>query len=297
MIEETNLMAIEYRPVREDEMHATVELFLTTVADLQKRWNLNWPLPPREYIEKSYEHIRRTGIFLVAEVDGKLGAICHAVVRDHLWFLSGFWTMPHLQGHKIGRSLLKLVWDEGARVGASVFFTWSSIDLQAMASYMKMGMLPGYQLLNFMGQPDKLPERRSGYETQPLDISKALEIDEQIRETRREIDHQFWLSEMKSEGRQLVRDNRVVGYYYLNKGTIAPAAWLEDEDAVALLESACRETRGQSEQIRLIIPGANHTAIRFALQLNLRLAGYGHLLTTASFGQMKKYLTSGPSLF
>jgi hypothetical protein len=79
MIEEPNTMAIEYRPVREDEMPATVELFLTTVAGLQKRWNLNWPLPPREYIEKSYEHIRRTGIFLVAEVDGKLRAICHNV--------------------------------------------------------------------------------------------------------------------------------------------------------------------------------------------------------------------------
>jgi len=291
------LTEVQYRPVREAEMPEAVELFLTTVADLNQRWNLNWPLPPREYVEKVYDYIRRTGIFQIAEVDGKLGAICHAIVRDHLWFLSGFWTMPHLQGNKIGRPLLQLVWDEGAAAGASVFFTWSSIDLQAMATYMKMGMLPGYQLLNFYGQASKLPEKRFGYETQPLELSAAMEIDAQIRETRRESDHQFWVTELKSEGRQLMRAGRVVGYYYLNKGIVGPAAWIEDKDADALLESACREASAQAEQIRLIVPGANHAAIRFALQANLKLSGYGHLLTTAPIGRMEKYLTSGPSLF
>jgi GNAT superfamily N-acetyltransferase len=291
------LIEVQYRPVREAEMPEAVELFLATVADLNRRWNLDWPLPPRQYVEKIYEYVRRTGIFQVAEVDGRIGAICHAIVRDHLWFLSGFWTQPRLQGQKIGRPLLKRVWDEGARRGATLFFTWSSIDLQAIASYMKMGMLPGYQLLNFTGAPRCSDETHSGYETQPLDLEAALLIDKRIRETEREVDHHFWLSEMKAEGRQLVRAGRVVGYYYLNKGTIGPGAWLEDEDAGALLGSACREASRESEQIRLIVPGINHRAVRFALEAQLKLSGYGHLLTTASFGQLEKYLTSGPSLF
>jgi GNAT superfamily N-acetyltransferase len=297
MLEETSLAGVHYRPVREAEVPEAVELFLTTVADLNRRWNLNWPLPPREAIEKVYDHVRRTGIFQVAEVEGRIGAICHAIVRDHLWFLSGFWTLPHLQGHKIGRPLLKLVWDEGARAGAELFFTWSSIDLQAMATYMKMGMLPGYQLLNFTGEARVSAGKRALYETQPLDSQAALAIDAEIRGTRREVDHQFWLAEMKSEARQLVRGGRVIGYYYINKGIVGPAAWLEESDSEALLESACREASEQSEQIRLIVPGINHAAIRFALQANLKLSGYGHLLTTAPFGQMQKYLTSGPSLF
>ena len=297
MTKETKLPRALYRPVRKSEMPAAVELFLTTVADLNKRWNLNWPLPPREYVAKVYDYIRRTGIFQVAEVDGQIGAICHAVVRDHLWFLSGFWTLPHLQGQKIGRPLLKLVLDAGARQGAAVFFTWSSIDLQAMATYMKMGMLPGYQALTFTGQPRGLNGKRGGYKTEPLELATALAIDEQIRETRRKVDHQFWLSEMKSEGRQLTRGGRILGYYYFNGGTIGPAAWLEDEDAEGLLQMAARDAAGQSDLIRLIVPGINHTAIRFALQTNLKLTGYGHVLTTAPFGQMNKYLTSGPSLF
>ncbi|HEX8844700.1 MAG TPA: GNAT family N-acetyltransferase [Pyrinomonadaceae bacterium] len=290
-------MAVHYRPVREEELPETAEIFLTSLNDLRARLNLTQPPPPREYVLVSYRHIYRTGIFEVAEVDGRLGAICHAVVRGPLWFLSGFWALPELQGQKIGRTLLRRVWDQGARAGASVFFTWSSTDLQAMASYMKMGMLPGYQTLTFSGTPGNLARGDAGYETRPLDVSTAAEMDGQIRAARREVDHEFWRSELKSVGRQLVRDNRPVGYYYVNKGTIGPAAWLEDEAAEALLNSACREALNEAEQVRLMIPGPNHTAIRFALQAGLKLVAYAHHLTTAPFGQMEKYLSSGPSLF
>lgn len=286
-----------YRPVRTSEMPIAAELFLTTVADLNRRWNLNWPLPPPEYVARIYDYIRRTGIFEVAEIEGRIVAICHAVVRDHLWFLSGFWTLPHLQGHHIGRPLLQRVMDEGVSLGATTFFTWSSIDLQAMATYMKMGMLPGYQALTFTGEPRGLARKRAGYKTEPLELQTALLIDEQIRETRREIDHRFWTSEMKSEGRQLLRGGRILGYYYFNGGTIGPAAWLEDEAGEALLQMAARDAARESQLIRLIVPGLNHRAIRFALEINLKLTGYGHILTSAPFGEMQKYLTSGPSLF
>lgn len=291
------MLAVQYRPVRETEIPEAAGLFLRTVADLYQRHNVTSPQPPRPLVEKYYDHIRRTGIFRVAEVDGRLVAICHALVRDALWFLSAFWMLPELQGQKIGSPLLQQVWDEGARGGAQKFFTWSSIDLQAMATYMKFGMLPGYQTLTFAGTLNNLPEKRGDDETQPLDISTATNIDEQIRETRREIDHQFWLAEMKAEGKQVVRGGRIVGYYYFQNGTIGPAGWLMSEDAEAILESACRDASAQSEQLRLMIPGLNHDAIRFALRAGLRLTAYSHLLTTAPFGQMDKYLSSGPALF
>ena len=286
-----------YRPAREEEMPEAVTLFLVTVADLRERLNLTMPLPPRGYVETAYEHIRRTGIFQVAELDGRISAICHAVVRDRLWFLSAFWTLPGLQGQKIGRPLLERVRDEGARAGATTFFTWSSTDLQAMATYMKTGMLPGYQTLTFAGALSGLVDKRTGYETQPLVRAEALSIDERIRETRREMDHEFWLTVLKADARQVVRAGRVVGYYYAGNGTVGPAAWLDAEDADAVLESAARVASAQAEQIRLMIPGPNHAAIRFALRSGLKLSAYAHLLTTAPFGQMDKYLASGPSLF
>ncbi|HKC65046.1 MAG TPA: GNAT family N-acetyltransferase, partial [Pyrinomonadaceae bacterium] len=188
---------IEYRPVRETEMPEAVEIFLVSVADMYKRHNIAQTAPPRSVIEKFYDHIRRTGVFHVAEVDGKIIAICHAIVRDHLWFLSGFWALPSLQGQGIGRTLLERVWDEGSRAGAKIFFTWSSVDVRAMATYMKFGMMPGYQILNFTGAFQNSSDDARGYETQPLDIENAMNIDGQVRGTRRETDHQFSIAEFK----------------------------------------------------------------------------------------------------
>ena len=160
-------MAVEYRPVLEEEIPATVELFLASVTDMFARTGVQAPPPPRPMVETNYRHIYRTGIFDVATVDGRIAAIGHAVVRDHLWFLSGFWVQPGMQGRGIGGPLLKRVWQEGERKGARKFFTWSSVDIQAMASYMKMGMLPGYQLLTLAGRPGSMPEDKASVEVRP----------------------------------------------------------------------------------------------------------------------------------
>lgn len=286
-----------YRPVRETEIAETAEIFTVAVTDMYARHGINASTPERALIETGYRHIYETGIFYVAEVDGRIAAICNGVVRGALWFLSGFWMLPQFQRQRIGGTLLKRVMDEGARAGANIFFTWSSVDQTAMASYMKQGMLPGYQILTFAGALSERQEQRAEYEVQPLDISYAVALDERVRAAGREIDHKFWLTKSGHEGRQLMREGRATGYYYLNQGVVGPAAWNEPEDAEALLEASCREASLQAEQVRLMIPGINHTAIRFALQRGLRLTAFSHLLTSAPFGLMEQYLASGPLLF
>lgn len=289
---------VRYRPVRETEIEETAEVFLVAVRDMYARHGINQPPPRPETIETGYRHIFETGIFHVAEADGRIVAICNAVVRGSLWFLSGFWMLPQFQRQGIGGALLGMVQDEGARVGASTFFTWSSVDQTAMASYMRRGMLPGYPILSFAGAPLRdLPEQRDRYEVEPLDISYATTLDERVRATAREADHRFWLSKSGHQGRQIMRDGRAFGYYYFNHGVVGPAAWSEAADAEALIEAACREASLDGEELRLMIPGINHTAIRFALRAGLRLKGFSHLLTSAPFGLMEQYLPSGPLLF
>ena len=289
---------VVYRPAREADIPGSVEVFITAVADMYARNGIGSPLPDRQHTEIGYGHILRTGIFHLAEVDGQVCAICHAVVRDDLWFLSGFWALPHLQQRRMGSTLLERVLDEGRRAGAKTFFTWSSIDLTAMAVYMKKGMLPGYQILTFIGPARDLSEERVGYRVEPLELATGMQLDEQVRATGRETDHRFWLFEAGQQGRRVLRDGRVVGYYYFsNHGTIGPAAWLDPQDAEALMQMACREASVQAEQVQMMIPGINHTAIRFALRAGLRLMAFSHLLTTSPFGRMEQYLSSGPLLF
>ncbi|HEX8456865.1 MAG TPA: GNAT family N-acetyltransferase [Pyrinomonadaceae bacterium] len=291
---------IIYRAVGEEEIPATVELFLEAVEQLYVRRNMPVPSMPRASVESAFRHVFRTGIFRVAESDGEIILIAHAVVRDTLWFLSGFWARPERVGGGVGGRLLREVWQAGAAEGARKFFVWSSSDHTAIASYLKVGMLPGYQIFSFSGRPVELPRAPAGYTVETLSLEAACEIDLVVRETRRDVDHRYWLSEVKFEGRQ-VRDprGRLVGYYYFKDESFGPAAWTEADAAQALLTLGCREATSAAPDAvtTLRVPGINHDAIRFALKHGLRLAAMSQLLTNAPFGRMEQYLASGPTLF
>ena len=295
-------MTIEltFRNAREEDLPATLDVFYTALADLFARHNFDAPPPPRPYMEASWRHLLATGIFHLAEENGRAVAVCNAFVRDRLWFLSGFWALPECQGQGVGRRLLREVWREGERQGADIFFVWSSWDQRAVASYLRAGMLPGYQILNFWGSGAelRLPAPPGGYAVEPLKVEAASSIDEVVRATRREVDHRFWLDERGLRGRLVTgRGRRPVGYYYLEGDAVAPAAWLEDSNAEAVLALACRDAAELTGSVALRVPGINHAAIRFALDARLRYVSYAHFFTTANFCRLERYLASGPVLF
>jgi GNAT superfamily N-acetyltransferase len=283
------------RAAREEDIEPALDLFVGTLRDMLVRNGIDPGELARDEWRYGYPHVFRTGIFRVAEEDGELVAICHATVRGPLWFLSGFWARPDRQKTGIGGRLLREVWDEGRARGASTFFTWSSIDLTAMASYLRRGMLPGYQILSFVGGPASTTVVAS--DVAPLSPQVAAALDRDVIGTSREIDHSFWSTEPGRVGRAVMRGGRPVGYYYVRAGSIGPAAWTSSTDADAVLRAAIAEARAQSPIVRLRALGANHDTIRFALASGLRLAGYSHLLTTAPFGNLDRYAPSGPTLF
>jgi GNAT superfamily N-acetyltransferase len=288
-------VTVRVRAAREDDVDRALDLFIATLRDMLSRNGIDAGELTRDEWRHGYTHVFGTGIFRVAEDDGELVAICHAIVRGPLWFLSGFWTRPDRQRSGIGGRLLRDVWDAGRARGASTFFTWSSIDLTAMASYLRRGMLPGYQILSFAGEPS--PSSAGETKVAPLTLEITSALDRDVLGTAREIDHASWLSEPGRIGHAVVRDTRIIGYHYARDGAIGPAAWSANVDANAVLRSAVDDARAQSPTIRLRALGANHDTIRFALASGLRLVAYSHLLTTAAFGHLDRYAPSGPTLF
>jgi GNAT superfamily N-acetyltransferase len=288
-------VTVRNRAAREEDIEPALDLFIGTLRDLLARNGIDAGELARDEWRYGYPHVFRTGIFRVAEEDGELVAICHAIVRGPLWFLSGFWARPDRQSAGIGGRLLREVWDEGSARGASTFFTWSSIDLTAMASYLRRGMLPGYQILSFVGEPASTTVVAA--EIAPLTVEIAAAIDRDVIGTAREIDHGFWSTEPGRVGRAVMRGGIPVGYHYVRSGSIGPAAWTSSADADVVLRTAIAEARAQSSIVRLRALGANHDTIRFALASGLRLAGYSHLLTTSAFGHLERYAPSGPTLF
>jgi ribosomal protein S18 acetylase RimI-like enzyme len=290
-------MDISYRAMMQTEVGEAAEVFLTTLADLARR---NGQPPPKMFTRQSvdpvYAHLFETGIFRVAELRGRIISICSALVRDELWFLSMYWTLPEFQQRKVGGPLLRQVWEEGQRQGATRAFTWSSIDYAAMATYMKLGMLPGSQIFTFAGRPAKLPAPADSYELETLKPTSATRIDSDVRGTARAVDHAFWARSSTSRW-QVVRDGEAVGYFYVTDGVVGPAGWTDPTHGRTIVALALREASQQSADVRLMATGTNHVAIALVLRSGMRLVGSSHLLLTHPLGVMEQYLPSGPALF
>jgi GNAT superfamily N-acetyltransferase len=285
------------RPAQAADLPACVEVYNQSLSDMQARHNFpQSPSYPFNEMLALYQHILETGIFYVSEVDGQIAGIACAILRGTWWFLAGFWVRPGMQRSGLGGSLLRRVCQAGQQAGAGLFFVWSSVDLPAMATYMKMGMLPGYQILTFEGKALLPPEPPAGYALEPLDNDFANRIDERTLDTQRQVDHEFW-SRTGVLGYQVRKQGELIGYFYQADGLIGPAAWIDLAHANPLLTVACQAAALQGFSVRLRIPGINHAALRFALGNGFQLIGYSHLLLTAPFGRLEHYLPSGPGLF
>jgi hypothetical protein len=289
-------VTVRYRAATADDIEPALDLYAVSLADMLRRNGITPPPSDHQELLAPYRHVHATGIFRVAEEDGQLVALAHAIVRGTTWFLSGYWARPGRQRTGVGGPLLREVMAEGRARGADLFFTWSSIDLTAMAGYMRVGMLPGTQILAFVGEPAQLPSAED-LETAPLTVEIARELDRDVLSIERDVDQRFWSTEPGRTSRAVRRDGRAIGYYSVARGTIGPAAWSAPEYAQRVLSLATREARAQSPEVRLRAIGSDHEAIRFALGSGLRLVGYSHLLTTRAFGHFDRYVPSGPTLF
>lgn len=286
-------MDITYREARAEDLPECVHLFEESVGDMRTRHNIASPPQQRGAAQLAvYQHILSTGFFHVALEGERIAAFACAILRDRLWFLSGFWARPQVQRKHIGMPLLRRVWDAGRQAGATTYFVWSSVDLPAMAAYLKMGMLPGTQIMAFDGATAAAKPAPAEYTTQPLTRAVAMALDKVMLGTRREGDHDF-MARSGWQGTQVLRAGIGVGYYYLHEGHVGPAAWTHPRHADAVLGLACA---GQ-QSVTLLVPGMNHDALQFALGSGLRLTGFAHLLMTSPFGHLDRYLPSGPALF
>jgi GNAT superfamily N-acetyltransferase len=289
-------MSVIYRALRDHEVSAACSLFVESLTDLVARRGLDVMIPAPSQFAPVYLHIARTGIFQVAELDGSLVAIGHATVREDLWFLSGFWVRPELQGRGIGGPLLDRVFSEGRERGARRFFTWSTPDTAAIASYLRRGLLPGYPILT-LGAPRESVDLSSSIqvETAPISADTLERLERGARGARCESDHPFFASE--GRGHDVRSRGRALGYFYVSHGVVGPAAWSEPEDADAVVIAALREASSQANDVRVMVPGINHAALRCVLARGLRLRAASHLLMSEPLGRHDRYLPSGPSLF
>jgi len=290
-------VTIVYRPLRREEIPEAAELFIVAVSELARRHGLQPAAWLQPAVETLYAHLFETGIFHVAQDGERMVGICCGVVREQIWFLSMFWVLPDQRVSGLGRPLLEQVTAEARARGAETLCTWSSIDFVAVASYLRLGMMPAGPVLTFSGECTNEPAAPHGVEVRELAPEVASALDAVVRGTPRPLDHAFFRAR-EGNAAQLERDGKPIGYFYASQGVVGPAAWLEPEDAPLVLAAAIREARRQQpSKVRLMIPGVNHAALAAALAAGLKLSGAAHFMTSGPFGRLEQYLPSGPGLF
>jgi hypothetical protein len=156
-------------------------------------------------------------------------------------------------------------------------------------------MLPGSQLFAFTGAAR--PAAAAGFDTAALTADAASAIDRDMRGVPRRVDHEWWLAHPGLTARSLNKRGKLAGYYYVHQGRIGAAAWLDPTDGPPLLAHAMHDAAKAAEEVKIVIPGMNHTALDTVLRAGLRLERSSHLLWTEPIGRMEHYIPSGPLLF
>ncbi|HMW92882.1 MAG TPA: GNAT family N-acetyltransferase [Candidatus Obscuribacter sp.] len=294
-------MSSQVRAAGIEDIEDATDVFLTTLDDLKKRNGLAPTPMDRDDWLQGYTHVLRTGIFNVVEVDGRVVGLANGVVRDSIWFLSGFWMLPPYQGKGLGRKLIEKTWADARAHGADQFFVWASIDAAALGNYMRLGMLPGYQIFTLRltegALAGKLGRRHSSYELEELTVQAACEIDRAVRATERLVDHQYWLFDDSRQGFAVRCMGELVGYFYLRKGVVGALAYLDKAHEQPILDIAMKEVLKNGETIFFMVPGINRSTLSYLMGLSARIVSYSHFLTSAPFGNLENYLPSGPHLY
>lgn len=130
-----------------------------------------------------YPHVFRSGIFRVAEDEGELVSICHAIVRG-----------PSGSCRASGLGLI------------------GSGPASAVGCCARCGTRDGH-----VARRRSSRGRRSPSDVAPLSLETTSALDRDVIGTAREIDHGFWLTEPGRIGRAVVRDGRALGYYYARR--------------------------------------------------------------------------------
>lgn len=296
------------RTAQANDVEAATDVYLVSLEDLKRRHGA--PITPMDRDDwlRGYAHVLATGIFNVIELDGKVVGLANGVLRDDLWFLSGFWMLPGYQGQGLGRQVLDKTFAEAAERGAKRYFVWASIDLPAVANYMRLSMLPGYQIFTVRVPLDSAARPRTEaalleqYLLSPLEPQAAAEIDSDIRGVGRIEDHIYWSQDPGRQGWLVRRHGQTVGYLYQRQGQVGALAYLDkgDEGAMldlALAQSAKCEAAQASGAVTVMAPGINTSALSSLLSRGARFTSHSHFLTSAPFGRLENYLPSGPHLY
>ena len=316
-------VAVTYRPPRHAELADCALVWYSAVDDYMARLNRPLPSPYLDPLLTMLEHLLATAPerFLVAVRSGDAASARSrdqvigfgiAAQREHVWYLSQLYVLPHEQGHGIGRALLTQILPSEAadpRPGVLAMCTDSAQPV-SNGLYARYGIVPRMPVFNLVGSPNpsalsRLPAGieavafgRSDPSAAAPAIAAAIDaIDRAVLGYAHPVDH----AHLRATGRTgfIYRfdDDEPVGYGYSSEvGRFGPVALLDETLTAPVLGHLMNAIRPRGATSAWV-PGANDRAMVALLRAGLRIEGFPALLCwTRPFAAFERYVPASLSL-
>ena len=301
---------VTYRPARLEDNHALHEVFLTTVAEVDRR------LGSADAIDDSdpevraaswarwqslFDHLANTADLSWLAEDGTGEAVGYArsINRDGVRELTEFFVLPTWQGKGIGAELLRRAFPADGAAHRSIIAT---LELGALGRYLKTGLSIQSVVLYVSVAEPRRHEVPTDLRATPIDRDADLEdvdrLDASILGHTREVDHRWLLDDARRDGFVFRRHGRVVAYGYVGDRS-GPVAVLEPNDMEAVL--AFLETHVADLGLRDVgfwLPSANLVATAYLLGRGFKIDPFFTTFFSDHAGvRLDRYLITSPPFF
>jgi GNAT superfamily N-acetyltransferase len=214
-------------------------------------------------------HLRETGRFLVAEVDGAVAGYGAARRTGDVTMLCDLFVDPARHGGGAGRRLLDAVLD-----GAGERFTFASKDPRAMSLYVRHGMVPRWPLLYLSGPP--APPGALRCDRVPAAESAGAE--RALTGVDRTADHAYWSGRPGGTGLVVHDGTEVVAAGAAEAGRLKHLVTAGHADPASTLLAALGTF--DTDRVSLCLPGP-HPALALLLGAGWRIVDSDQHLSTS----------------
>jgi GNAT superfamily N-acetyltransferase len=296
-------MSVTYRAGTAEDSYAVFYLFEETIADLVRRFGVTIPtsISSPQALAKMwderrslYDHLARTADqYWIAEQAGEIIGFSRAIMRGGMQELTELFVKPEIQSSGVGRELITRALPSGAAHRTII----ATPDFRAQALYLKMGVYPRFPIYYFGRTPDLVPlETDLGFVPAAESLEALAGIDQQILGHRRDVDHQWLLSER--QGFLYTRAGQIVGYGYAGHRN-GPFALLNAADFPAVLAHAESEAARQGrDHFGVEVPTINQTALSYLVSRGFKLDSFMAIfMSDAPLGKFENYIVTSPPFF
>lgn len=245
--------------------------------------------------------------FWVAEDGDRVVGMMIFWVRDTFWFLAYLFVAPEDQNRRVGTHLLDAAFRNASpsSIVNRALITYA-YNLTSLGTYMKYGIFAREPVYKMAGPSPCVRQRlstRVAADTVKFEASQEIfgdldAIDRAVLGFSRRKHHVFFLQRKDGQGYLFRNGQDVLGYSYVwNNGQVGPLAAssegaFEDIFRASLSLAAERNT----EEVSLLTPGSNESAISLALQCRFQVCEPYVLMAAQPFGKWDRYLFHSPPL-